>query len=42
MAEQLVHLDDRFWNRLLKAIEERQVVPVTGSQLLTLRKRSTV
>ena len=35
MAEQLAHLDDRFWNRLLKAIEEGQVVPVIGSQLLT-------
>jgi hypothetical protein len=35
MAEQLTHLDDRFWNRLLKAIEEGQVVPVIGSQLLT-------
>ena len=35
MAEQLTHLDDRFWNRLLKAIEEGQVVPVVGSQLLT-------
>ena len=35
MPEQLTHLDDRFWNRLLKAIEEGQVVPVIGSQLLT-------
>lgn len=35
MAEQLTHLDDRFWNRLLKAIEEGQVVPIVGSQLLT-------
>lgn len=35
MAEQLTPLDDRFWNRLLKAIEEGQVVPVIGSQLLT-------
>ncbi|MFA5923507.1 MAG: hypothetical protein WC856_19825 [Methylococcaceae bacterium] len=35
IAEQLTHLDDRFWNRLLKAIEEGQVVPVIGSQLLT-------
>ncbi len=35
MAEPLSHLDDRFWNRLLKAIEEGQVVPVVGSQLLT-------
>jgi len=35
VAEQLTHLDDRFWNRLLKAIEEGQVVPIVGSQLLT-------
>ncbi|PPK73912.1 hypothetical protein B0F87_11323 [Methylobacter tundripaludum] len=35
MAKQLTHLDDRFWNRLLKAIEEGHVVPVVGSQLLT-------
>ncbi|MDD5322617.1 MAG: toll/interleukin-1 receptor domain-containing protein [Methylococcales bacterium] len=35
MAERLINLDDRFWNRLLKAIEEGQVVPVIGSQLLT-------
>ncbi|MGZ8136883.1 MAG: toll/interleukin-1 receptor domain-containing protein [Methylococcaceae bacterium] len=35
MAEKLTHLDDRFWNRLLKGIEEGQVVPVIGSQLLT-------
>lgn len=28
--------DERFWNRLLKSIEEGQVVPVIGSQLLTL------
>ncbi len=35
MAERLTNLDDRFWNRLLKAIEEGQVVPVIGSQLLT-------
>jgi hypothetical protein len=35
MPEQLTSLDDRFWNRLLKAIEEGQVVPVIGSQLLT-------
>jgi len=41
MAEQLTHLDDRFWNRLLKAIEEGQVVPVVDSQPLTLRKRCT-
>ncbi len=34
MAEKLTHLDERFWNRLLKAIEEGQVVPVIGSQLL--------
>lgn len=27
--------DERFWNRLLKSIEEGQVVPVIGSQLLT-------
>lgn len=27
--------DDRFWNRLLKSIEEGQVVPVIGSQLFT-------
>src|SRR5262249_52922094 len=26
--------DERFWNRLLKSIEEGQVVPVIGSQLL--------
>ena len=26
--------DDRFWNRLLKSIEEGQVVPVIGPQLL--------
>jgi len=26
--------DERFWNRLLKSIEEGQVVPVVGSQLL--------
>jgi hypothetical protein len=39
MAEQLAHLDDRFWNRLLKAIEEGQVVPVVGSQLLTWNDR---
>ena len=35
MSSQLTPLDDRFWNRLLKAIEEGQVVPVIGSQLLT-------
>jgi hypothetical protein len=35
MAERLTNLDDRFWNRLLKLIEEGQVVPVIGSQLLT-------
>ncbi|MDD1622749.1 MAG: toll/interleukin-1 receptor domain-containing protein [Methylococcaceae bacterium] len=34
MTEPLTHLDDRFWNRLLKAVEEGQVVPVVGSQLL--------
>ena len=34
MAEILAHLDDRFWNRLLKAIEEGQVVPVAGAHLL--------
>src|SRR5215813_9676010 len=26
--------DERFWNRLLKSIQEGQVVPVVGSQLL--------
>src|SRR5262245_65777853 len=26
--------DERFWNRLLKSIQEGQVVPVIGSQLL--------
>src|SRR5262245_53967837 len=26
--------DERFWNRLLKSIEEGQVVPVVGPQLL--------
>lgn len=26
--------DDRFWNRLLRSIEDGQVVPVVGSQLL--------
>ena len=35
MAERPPHLDDRFWNRLLKAIEEGQVVPVIGTQLLS-------
>ncbi len=35
MLEHSTHLDDRFWNRLLTAIEEGQVVPVIGSQLLT-------
>lgn len=34
MVEKLTHLDERFWSRLLKAIEEGQVVPVIGSQLL--------
>lgn len=34
MADTLPHLDDRFWNRLLKAIEEGQVVPVVGARLL--------
>jgi len=33
--EHAVIRDDRFWNRLLKSIEEGQVVPVVGSQLLT-------
>jgi hypothetical protein len=26
--------DDRFWNRLLRAIEEGQVVPIVGPQVL--------
>jgi len=33
--EHAVIRDDRFWNRLMKSIEEGQVVPVVGSQLLT-------
>lgn len=29
-------LDERFWNRLLKSIEEGQVIPVIGAQLLSV------
>jgi hypothetical protein len=32
VAEQLTHLNDRFLNRLLKAMEEGQAAPVIGSQ----------
>lgn len=42
MAEKQNDLDDRFWNRLLKAIEEGQVVPVIGSQLLIWQDQGSV
>lgn len=42
MTEPLTHLDDRFWNRLLKAIEEGQLVPVIGSQLLAWNDQNKI
>src|SRR5215475_8958783 len=33
--------DERFWNRLLKSIQEGQVVPVIGSQLLVCGESAT-
>ncbi|WP_232056827.1 MULTISPECIES: toll/interleukin-1 receptor domain-containing protein [Methylomonas] len=35
MAQAINELDDRFWNRLIKAIDDGRVVPVVGGQLLS-------